>query len=147
MNKESKKTFHDLLDAVCKAFKDGVLEFFEIGNDGTSRYLMASHNGRDLLFYEDIDGSFGGHNSHIEFIESLYTPDTETFVIEGYKDIKRIKKEADIELANELKVKAYDEPFRHDEGWKVRCANGQQSGILDIFALKGATVTQRKSKK
>lgn len=137
---ESKPTFDDLIDVAVQAVKDEVVAITILESD----YIEMNNVDGDLSvrsFYASEGVEIV--KSALDWINSLYT---ETFVIDDYKDIKRIKKEADINLANELKVKAYDEPFRHDEGWKVRCANGQQSGILDIFALKGATVTQKRGK-
>lgn len=130
-----KKTFNDLLDVVCKALKDNILDFFEAGSDGTQRYIMASYEGRDLLFYEESD-DFYGHDHHIKYIESLYTETTETFVIEHQSDFPRIKlndKKTKIKLANGELVR--------DEIWDIL---KNLSGKNQLSILKGATVTQKR---
>lgn len=125
-------TFHDLIDVATQALKDGLLSKLDIIEGNCIGGTVKKGLSNVLHFHTGIATDI---QSRIDFIKSLYT---ETFVIEGEEDIKRIKQYATIEFQNGNKV-AMDNP---------PCDTGivriWDDGRYDFTVLKGATVTQRR---
>ncbi|WP_077929246.1 hypothetical protein [Wohlfahrtiimonas populi] len=130
-------TFDDLIDVATKAFKDRAI--FSVGITICAVSIKLHDKSEEVFTIADIDEG-------IEFIQSLYK---ETFVIECEEDIKRIKVDSTITLANGniIKVKElcrYGVEYSNlsivyrDENYHVI--------IHTILELKGATVEQERGR-
>lgn len=126
--------FNDLIDVAVKAYKDGFADEIILNDyisistqDKTYGASRADTNGFEI-------------KEAIEKINSLYT---ETFVIESEEDIEKLCDDAEITLANNEKG-----IFNNCSG--LRSITNLKTGFevhgLNIFWLKGATVTQEVSK-
>lgn len=122
-------TFDDLIGAAVKAHKDLVVITFKL--DGACLYV--THKGNTYGWSKDNPGD------GIDFINSLYT---ETFTVQGEDDIKRIKPEAKAALANGVEI--WVKEANGSEHINACEINSSISITLNILALKGATVTQKR---
>lgn len=127
-------TFDDLIDVAKKGVRDGVLCIFKFGADLQDKDLLnliTTENKKALFTYQDAEEG-------IKYIQALYK---ETFVIESEEDLKRVKVDAKITLANgnESYVCCLNDPLD-----SLLILHSDTS--LDIFALKGATVEQERGR-
>lgn len=124
--------FNDLIDVAVQAKKDGVI----------SGQLTIMSDSIHFFNSDRTTNSFTAKfpNKGIERIKSLYT---ETFLIESEEDIEKLCDDAEITLANNEKG-----IFNNCSG--LRSITNLKTGFevhgLNIFWLKGATVTQEVSK-
>lgn len=133
--KEPEYTFNDLIDVAVQAMKDGKV-YFRFLSDGQISFSVG--RGEDTT--NILKGSDGAEeiSNAIDLINSLYT---ETFVIESEEDIEKLCDDAEITLANNEKG-----IFNNCSG--LRSITNLKTGFevhgLNIFWLKGATVTQKR---
>lgn len=126
-------TFNDLIEVAKKAVQDDILSSFTVNDMDYSDLI-----GRAIY----IGLGMRAHRiaNEIKRIQSLYT---ETFVIESEEDIEKLCDDAEITLANNEKG-----IFNNCSG--LRSITNLKTGFevhgLNIFWLKGATVTQEVSK-
>lgn len=128
-------TFDDLIDSAVKAQKYGLIHKVEmIGR--RSLYLSEKPTSKALHY------CLTSIEDGINFINSLYT---ETFIIEGEEDISRVRRGAEIVLAN---GSAFAATFvtQLSRGWVVDSVLGNLNQTYCLFLLKGATVTQKRGK-
>lgn len=137
--KEPKTTFDDLIDVALQAGKDGVLIGVRVDFDGVRCLRVEYSSG------EHVDQIFDYHDDYSEYVERIKSRYTETFVIESEEDIKKFRLGAEsIVLSNGEDI-IDDVMFHRNEPYFT---NGGVSAVKVGFnVLKGATVTQRKSKK
>lgn len=136
LNATKTSSFDDLVDKTIKAVRDyvAIITHLELDN------ITIESINYDLLspleiYREDAPEKI---QKAIDWIDSLYT---ETFVIESEEDIKKIRDGAGIVLANSERG-----TFNVISG--LMSITNEKTGTevmgLNIFWLKGATVTQKK---
>ena len=126
-------TFDDLIDVICKAFKNGI----QIGNVEFVGCGVSFELFHDDIIYKDNQRAI---SAAINWINSLYT---ETFVIEHASDIKNIKKTAIIRLENDNEVCAESNCLHNGVNF-IQTTYGGMNFNLSFVSLKGATVTQKR---
>lgn len=95
---------------------------------------------------EHVDQIFDYHDDYSEYVERIKSRYTETFVIESEEDISKVKSGAEIVLTNGCKGIVEATSSRTSNPF-LRIPFDDCSMTLYLFSLKGATATQRKSKK
>lgn len=136
--KIKEQNFDDLVDKAIKAVRDyvAIITHLELDN------ITIESINYDLLSPIEIyrKDEFEKIQKAINWVDSLYT---ETFVIECEEDIKKIRDGAEIVLANNERG-----TFNTVSG--LRSITNKKTGTevmgLNIFWLKGATVTQKRGK-
>lgn len=130
-------TFDDLVDTAIKAARDGVAIITHLEIDSI---MIESINYNSLSPIEIYRGDELEIKEAIDWVNSLYT---ETFVIESDSDIERLQDGAEITLANnERGIFSVIGELKFITNTKT---NNVIMG-LNIFFLKGATVTQKRDK-